>query len=400
MLSAVPVGDVPVCDVDLYDAAINADPYDAYRAIRDAGPVVWLPATGVWAMGRYGDVRAALRDHGLFSSASGPAVNETVNQTAGLLASCLISDPPQHETFRKVIAPPLRPGAMRALESLMADEAVALVEGVLNRRSFDGVTDFAQALPLTVVRSLVGLPAIGQENMLRWGTASFESFGPDSPRTRGAIDEMGQVGEFIFAPDLAERCDPHGWAAGVFDAAARGDITKMQGPSLLLDYINPSLDTTIGAISHLLRLLADNPDQWDLLRADPALIPHAINETLRVESPVRGFSRVATADHRIDEVALPRGARVLMLFGSANRDERKWTDPERFDITRKPSDHLGFGFGIHSCVGMNLARLEMRCLLEAMIPRVARIDVETVTMSGNQVLRVIESMSATFTPAT
>jgi hypothetical protein len=89
-----------------------------------------------------------------------------------------------------------------------------------------------------------------------------------------------------------------------------------------------------------------------------------------------------------------------MLFGSANRDERKWTDPERFDISRKPSDHLGFGFGIHACVGMNLARLEMRCLLEAMIPRVTRIDVDTVTMSGNQVLHVIESMNATFTPAT
>ena len=400
MLSAVPVGDVPVCDVDLYDAATIADPYGAYRAIRDAGPAVWLSATGVWAMGRYGDVRAALRDHELFSSASGPAVNETANQAAGVLASCLISDPPEHETFRKVIAPPLRPGAMRALESLMTDQAVALVEGVLGRRSFDGIAEFAQVLPLTVVRSLVGLPPVGQENMLRWGTASFESFGPDSPRTRGAIDDMGQALAFVFAPDLAEHCDPHGWAAGVFDAAARGDITEMQSASLLLDYINPSLDTTIGAISHLLRLVADNPDQWDLLRADPALIPHAINEALRVESPVRGFSRVTTADHRIDEVALPRGARVLMLFGSANRDERKWTDPERFDITRKPSDQLGFGFGIHACVGMNLARLEMRCLLEAMIPRVARIDVDTVTMSDNQVLHVIESMNATFTPAT
>ena len=400
MLSAVPVGDVPVCDVDLYDAAINANPYDAYRAIRDAGPVVWLPATGVWAMGRYADVRAALRDHELFSSASGPAVNETANQAAGLLASCLISDPPEHETFRKVIAPPLRPGSMRALESLMTDKAIAVVEGVVGRRSFDGVAEFAQVLPLTVVRSLVGLPPVGQENMLRWGTASFESFGPDSPRTRGAIDDMGQALAFVFAPDLAEHCDPHGWAAGVFDAAARGDITEMQSASLLLDYINPSLDTTIGAISHLLRLVADNPDQWDLLRADPTLIPHAINEALRVESPVRGFSRVTTADHRIDEIALPRGARVLMLFGSANRDERKWTDPERFDITRKPSDQLGFGFGIHACVGMNLARLEMRCLLEAMIPRVARIDVDTVTMSDNQVLHVIESMNATFTPAT
>ena len=400
MLSAVPVGDVPVCNVNLYDAETNANPYDAYRAIRDAGPVVWLPATGVWAMGRYSDVRAALRDHDLFSSASGPAVNETANQAAGLLASCLISDPPQHDTFRKVIAPPLRPGAMRALESLMTDQAVALVEGVLGRRSFDGVAEFAHVLPLAVVRSLVGLPTVGQENMLRWGTASFESFGPDSPRTRGAIEDMGQALEFVFAPDLAERCDPHGWAAGVFDAAARGDITEMQGPSLLLDYMNPSLDTTIGAISHLLRLLADNPDQWDLLRADATLIPHAINEALRVESPVRGFSRVATADHRIDDVTLPQGARVLMLFGAANRDERKWTDPERFDIARKPSDQLGFGFGIHSCVGMNLARLEMRCILEAMIPRVASIDIDTVIMSGNQVLHVIESMSATFTPAT
>ena len=274
MLSAVPVGDVPVCDVDLYDAATVADPYDAYRAIRDAGPAVWLSATGVWAMGRYGDVRAALRDHELFSSASGPAVNETANQAAGLLASCLISDPPEHERFRKVIAPPLRPGAMRALESLMTDQAVALVEGVLGRRSFDGIAEFAQILPLTVVRSLVGLPPVGQENMLRWGTASFESFGPDSPRTRDAIDDMGQALAFVFAPDLAEHCDPHGWAAGVFDAAARGDITETQSASLLLDYMNPSLDTTIGAISHLLRLLADNPDQWNLLRADPTPVSY------------------------------------------------------------------------------------------------------------------------------
>ncbi len=164
----------------------------------------------------------------------------------------------------------------------------------------------------------------------------------------------------------------------------------------MLDLINPSLDTTVNATSALLVLLARNPDQYDLLRADPSLIPHAINEAIRLESPIRGFTRVSTRDQDYDGVTLPEGARTMVLYASANRDERKWPDPERFDVTRRPSDHLGFGYGVHSCVGMHLARLEIQSLMEAIVRRVRRIEVRNTEQRINNILRGLAVVDMTF----
>ncbi len=164
----------------------------------------------------------------------------------------------------------------------------------------------------------------------------------------------------------------------------------------MLDLINPSLDTTVNATSALLVLLARHPDQYALLRSDPSLIPHAINEAIRLESPIRGFTRVSTRDHPFGDVVLPAGARTVVLYASANRDERKWTDPERFDITRKPSDHLGFGYGAHSCIGMHLARLEIQSLCAAVVRRVRRIEVRRVEPKLNNILRGFGAVDMTF----
>ncbi len=146
-------------------------------------------------------------------------------------------------------------------------------------------------------------------------------------------------------------------------------------------------------------LLARHPDQFERLRGDPSLIPHAINEAIRLETPIRGFTRVSTRDQDYDGVLLPRGARTMVLFASANRDERKWPDAERFDIARRPSDHLGFGYGVHSCVGMHLARLEIQSLLESILRKVRRIEVRRTEPRINNILRGLAFADMTFEKA-
>ena len=151
---------------------------------------------------------------------------------------------------------------------------------------------------------------------------------------------------------------PDGWAIQVFHAAESGEITEQQARSLILDYVGPSLDTTILATTNTLWLLASHPEQWAALQQGPNCIPSAINESLRIESPIQVFSRYVTQDFEIDSVLLPAGSRVMVLFGSANRDERRWHEPERFDIRRKASDRLAFGHGERMCLGIPLACLE------------------------------------------
>ncbi len=143
-------------------------------------------------------------------------------------------------------------------------------------------------------------------------------------------------------------------------------------------------------MSNTLWLLARHPEAWDAIRANPELIPQTILESLRLETPVRAFTRVMTMEAEVDGVMIPKNARVLLLYGSANRDERKWPDPERFDIYRRPIDHLGFGHGVHACVGMHLAQLEIRAVMTALAARVARIELGKPEILINNFLRGFE----------
>jgi cytochrome P450 len=169
---------------------------------------------------------------------------------------------------------------------------------------------------------------------------------------------------------------------------------------MLNDYWGPSLDTTIFGTASAVWLFAQHPDQWDLLRDDPSLLPHAVNEVLRLESPISQFSRVTTREVTYGEVSVPAGARVLVMYGSANRDERKWSDPERLDVLRKPSDHIGFGYGEHACAGQPLARMEMKAVLAALVQRVERFEVVRMERAMNNMLRGIRTLEVRVRPST
>ena len=253
----------------------------------------------------------------------------------------------------------------------------------------------ANHLPVTVVSNLVGLPEKGRERMLIWADEMFNCFGPINDRNSASFFVLDEMMHYATNEAVPDKLKPGGWAMGIHDAVARGEVPAQACPAMMIDYLGPSLDTTIFAITNAVWLFAKYPDQWDMVREDPRLIPSAINEVLRYDAPIRGFSRYVARDVDMDGVLLPAGSRAIVFYGAANRDERKYPHPDRFDVLRRPGDHLGFGAGPHACVGMNLARIEMMALFTELAKRVRRFTIEEEKRILNNVLRGFTTLRIT-----
>jgi cytochrome P450 len=374
----------PTSDVALFDDEILLNPYTTYRDLRDQGSIVYLNRYQTYAVTRFDDVRRCLEDNETFSS-SKVALNDAMSDN--LRGTVLGSDEPMHGTLRRVVARPLAPQALQSLNELITRESEDHVQRLVKRGTFDGVADLARYLPLTVVSNLVGLSAEGRGRMLEWAAASFNAFGPNNQRTVEGFEIVGGLVQYVLEKGSRDQLTPGSWGAQLWDAADRGEIDSAKVPFMLIDYIAPSLDTTINATGNALWLFANNPDQWKVLRENPTLITNAINEIIRVESPIQFFARTPVRDVNINGVSIKAGESMLMMFASANRDERKWGDPERFDVRRRAQEQLGFGHGVHQCMGNNLARMEIRALLMALAKRVERFELISSQRALNNMLR-------------
>jgi cytochrome P450 len=361
----------PAVDVDLYSSAVTEDSAAAFARIRDAGRVVWLPRRRLWAMGRFDDVRAALRDDELFISGHGVAANPMTNVAAR--KTTLFSDGETHSARRKVLMGSLGAKAMPLIADRLDAEAEAVVSGLVGRGEFDAVRDFSSGLPLGVVADLVGV-RVSRERLLSWGAIAFDILGPINRRALKAAPSS--IGMLAYSQRLSRsRVVPGSWAASVFDAADRGEIGEAEARTMVIDFIAPSLDTTILASTCMLWLLGENPEAWRRIRRDPELIGAAVVEAVRLASPIRGFTRQVSRDVEVGGASLAAGDRVVLLFGAANTDERRYPDPQRFDLDRPPGGHLGWGHGPHTCVGIHLAKLEMAALLRALVAQVETIEI-------------------------
>ena len=382
----------PVYHDDFYSDAVILDPYTVYAKLREMGPVVYMEQHDVYALPRYAEVASVMRQPKRFISSRGVSLNDKVNQM--LAGSTLNSDPPDHDHTRAVTSAPLLPGSLEAITPRIQAAAEGLIDTLVARGRFDAVSDFAQYLPVTIVAELVGLPEAGREKMLTWASATFNLFGPENnARARAAFNDLRDLKAFLDEYGTPDKLKPGGWAHRIFKVGAERGIPYEACAQLMRDYINPSLDTTISATGQAIRLFADNPAQWDLVRERPELIHNAVEEVVRLATPIRAFTRYTAEDSEIAGVKIPQGKRVLVMFASANRDERKFVDPDRFDVTRDVHDHLGFGTGVHMCMGMHLARLEMVSLLQSLARRVKRIalDGEPV-VAMNNVIRAYASL--------
>ena len=366
------MSNAPVCRHDFYAEETIADPLPCYRAMLEAGPIVWLERNGLHAISHFGELTAALRENRTFSSGKGVSIDEEVN--ARLVGSTLNSDPPVHDETRAITAAPLQPKALEAVRARIGMAADKLVAQMVKKRTFDAAVDLAPALPLDVVRDLVGLSEPGREKMLDWAAATFELMGDCRERRSGAFSDLVQLREYLDTHATRDKLTAGGWAARIFEVGEAKGLMPAHCAQLMRDYIAPSLDTTISAISYAVLLFARHPDQWDRVRADPSLIGNAIEEVVRLNSPIRAFTRTVTENTQIGGISLTEGQRVLMVYGAANRDPRRFPDPDGFDVTRNVRGHVGFGHGIHTCMGMHLARLEMTCLFRALAQHVERFE--------------------------
>jgi cytochrome P450 len=390
-------GSIPTYRADLYSDEALAEPYEHYKALRDLGPVVWLEAHGVYAVARYEDVRAVLGDAETFCSGQGVGLNDAVNEIGR--GTTLMSDGDDHRLLRSVIGRPLAPKALAALRPQADARAAALADHLVERRLFDAIPDLAEVLPTAWVPELLGWPEDGREQLLDWAAAIFNGLGPRNDRTNAAapgVIEMAAFAERVASSEL-----PKGsMAAGILDAVARGELSAAQCPMAIIDYLGPSLDTTISGLGSAVWLFARHPEQWQRLREDPGRARQAFDEAIRLESPVTGFTRVTTRAVEIGGGELPAGSRLLVSYASANRDERHWGQPERFDIERPNAAHLAFGFGEHACAGMGLARLEATAVLTALARRVERFELAGPPVRKlNNVIRAFASLPVRIVPA-
>ena len=389
--------DVPLYRADLYGKAAIRDPYPHYSAMRALGPVVWLPRLKLYALPRYGEVKAALRDADTFRSRGGVALN-TVSRTVGK-RSFLMMDGAEHGRMRKLTAHRLMPRALTTLQTQIAELAEETVRAAVAKGGVDGVRDIALKLPLSVVPDLVGWPEGERENLEKWAGATFDWLGPmNGVAFRSAGDTLSML---MFVHRLARRRNviPGSMAHDVVQAIEQGAMKQSQLPSVFIDYLAPSIDTTASAIAAALWLFATNPDQWQVLQHDHTRIPNAVNEVVRMESSVRAFGRRAERDSAIAGARIPAGARVLVMFASANRDELVWSDPDRFDITRDASLQLGFGHGVHACAGQGLARAETEAILRSLLRHVDHIELDGAPrLLSNNVIRRFETLPLRLTP--
>jgi cytochrome P450 len=383
----------PESDYDPYTDAALLNPWPGYRQLRDTGPAVWLPKYEMFALTRHASVRGALRDWSTFASAYGVMMNDPMNQV--LRGNTLCSDGADHDALRRVVIKPLRPQALTELTEEISREADELVERVLTQRCFDAAAELAHHLPLTIVSKLVGLPEEGRERLLVWATALFNCIGPLNERTISAFPVVREMVDYATTEAVRGKLKRGSWGEALHDAADRGEVPREAVPVMMVDYMGPSLDTTIFAITSAVWLFAQHPDQWDLLRENPKLIPSAVNEVLRMEAPIQDFSRYAVKDFDMDGVTIPASSRVIVFYGAANRDEREYPDPDRFDVHRNPANHMAFGTGPHVCVGLYLARLEMTALFTALARRVRRFELGDTERALHNILRGFTKLQVT-----
>ena len=362
----------PVLDLDFYGEDARSDPAGLYREMLSAGPVVWLARHDIHAIVGFEALTATLRNHRIFQSGQGVSINPDVNKV--LVGSTLNSDPPDHDMTRRITFQPLTPKALQVVRDRIEKEAERIVGQLVTRGGFDAAAELAPHLPLTIVRDLVGLGGEGGARMLDWGAATFELMGDPRDRAASATQRLREMRTYLDDPKTLAQLHPDGWARSATARGVAAGLPETRAVELMRDYIAPSLDTTISAIGFGVMLFARNPDEWTRLRGQPDLLRGAIEEIVRLNTPIRAFTRHVAEDIDVADVGFAAGERVMVVYGAANRDPARFADPDRFDIGRDTRGHVGFGHGVHACLGMHLARLEMTAIFTALMQRVVRFE--------------------------
>jgi cytochrome P450 len=398
---------------DLNDPAVITDPYPHYAWLRDEAPVYRSTDPDLWILSRRDDVAVAVRDASLFSSDLGKAerfddnpFNPTIKiprRLAGLLGriaplrTLLTSDPPDHTQLRHKVSRAFTPRRINAWEPRIREIAERLLDDIAAKPEsgpIDLVANLASPLPTIVIAEMMGIPAHRRDDFKRWSDNLVNGLLTDGSKTKMLTSAVG-ISWFFARIVRARHRNPGDDLVSLLIARDRGadalSLVELINFCVLL--LVAGNETTTNLVSNAMLALLDRPDLWQQITADPALAAAAVEEALRFDGPGQGLLRIATTDIKIGDTTIPAGARVLPLIGSANRDPRRWDDPDEFRLDRKSNEHIAFGSGIHFCLGNALARIEARAAIEMLARRLPHLTrAGAPTRIASPVLRGLRSL--------
>jgi hypothetical protein len=337
--------------------------HDIYRELRDRHPLAKSPA-GFWAVSRFADVYAVSSDPVTFSS------ERTLISPPGLVPTIQSLDPPRHDRLRALVSLAFTPSRVRAMEPRVRAIARELLDGFAAEGRADLVSQYARHIPSRVIGEMIGIPEDRIPAFLHWTEAMVEL-----PQGRSQAESIQNPAASIYQEfgallDARRRKQRDDLMSALIDAELEGrKLTQEELLGFCFVLVVAGNDTTTNLIANGAVLLAEHPEQRRLLAADPSLLDGAIEEMLRYEAPAQALPRRLTRDAVLHGQTLPEGAQLFLLWGSANRDEREFEEADRFDVRRRIKRHLGFGQGIHFCLGKSLARLEARVAFEELLAR-------------------------------
>lgn len=392
---------------DPADPAFIADPYPVYRRLRDDHPVLWNPATGQWLISRHADVDRLLRDRRLGRTYLHQASHASFGQPEPLAwhapfhelndVGMLDLEPPDHTRLRRLVLKAFTPRTVEAMRGRIEAIVDGLIDDFAGADEVDLIADFVEPLPVTVIGELLGVPE-ADRHLLRPWSADFclmYELDPSDDSARRAVQASVEFGAYL-RDLLAERRKHPGddlisALAGVVDDGDTLTEIELVGTCVLL--LNAGHEASVNGAGNGWWSLFRHPDGLAALRADPALLPTAIEELLRYDTPSTMFERWVLEPVEVGGVHLPRGAEVALLFGSANRDPTVFERPDDLDLARDPNPYLSFGAGIHYCLGAPLAKLELGIAFGTLLRRAPRLElVEAPRWKPTFVLRGLEAL--------
>ena len=397
---ALEAHNAPVSAVDPFCREFFEDPFPVHEELREAGPAVRLSRYDVWAVARYAEVHRVLNDWETFCSSRGAGLTDFAKEMPWRAKSLVLEvDPPLHDRTRRVLNRVLSAATIRGLRERFALEAEALVDDLVGRGNFDAIADLAEAYPLTVFPDAMGMPRENRHFLLPYGNMVFNAFGPRNEFFEAAVADAEPVMAWLRLQMQREGFAPGGFGAAIHAASDTGELTPEEAPVIARSLLSAGVDTTVSGLGAAVYCLARYPEQFARLRADPSLARAAFEEAVRYETPVQTFFRTTTRPVELGGIAVGEGEKVLMFLGAANRDPRHWERPDDYDIGRRTVGHVGFGSGIHQCVGQILARLEGECVLSALARKVKAIEITgPIRRRYNNTLRALASLPVTVRP--
>jgi cytochrome P450 len=383
----------------LDDSFFATEPWEHFARLRSLHPVARHEDPGFWVLSRHADVVAASADAGTFCSGQGILLFE-IGVEYPTPPTMMHTDAPAHSRYRKLVQPGFAPRVIRALEPVVRTRAAAAVDRIPVAEPADVVETVTAGFPLQIIADLLGIGDADQARFLRWSDAAIPGAGEFTPEERAA--ELAAMNEFLVTTAASRRGkDGDDLVTVLANVDVDGErLSDDELAMFLVQLLVAGNETSRNMLSGGLHALATHPAQWAALRADPSLVPGAVEEMLRWTTPVIYFMRTATRDTQIDGIEIAAGDPVVLLYASANRDEAEFgPTADRFDITRSPNHHVAFGFGPHFCIGAALARLEARALLEDLLGRFATVEAAgPIERTASMVIAGIRRAPLRFSP--